>query len=406
MADQPFPSIAFLWPALAAASTSGMMSALAGQFAQLGAAAAKTDSPTAKWATANRVTLELPSMRLREFCADHRAVPALICAPFALHRATIADFAPGHSLIRALRSAGLSHICVTDWLSAVPEMRYLSIDNYLADLDVAVDELGGNVDLIGLCQGGWMALLFAARFPEKVHKLVLAGAPVDIRAGESPLSRLAAQMPLAVFEQLVELGGGRILGDRVLGLWGPRSLDSESVRQLLQVPRRLGGPELRRLEAEFQQWHAATVDLPGTYYLEVVEWLYKQNRLAEARLVALGHRIDLARLRLPLFLLAARDDDVVVPEQVFATARRVGTAATEIETAMAPCQHLGLFMGARTLRTIWPKIARWLAGKRAAPRRFSRSAGPDRGAPGEDVRIAPLKERRAMLAKIVRRYRL
>ncbi len=206
-------------------------------------------------------------------------------------------------------------------------------------------------------------------------------ARVDIRAGESPLSRLAAQTPLAVFEQLVELGGGRILGDRVLGFWGPRTLDSESVRQLLQVPRRLGGPELRRLEAEFQQWHAATVDLPGTYYLEVVEWLYKQNRLAEARLVALGHRIDLARLRLPLFLLAARDDDVVVPEQVFATARRVGTAATEIETAMAPCQHLGLFMGARTLRTIWPKIARWLAGKRAAPRRFSRSAGPDRGAP-------------------------
>jgi pimeloyl-ACP methyl ester carboxylesterase len=45
-------------------------------------------------------------------------------------------------------------------------MRYLSIDNYLADLDVAVDELGGKVDLVGLCQGGWMALLFAARFPE------------------------------------------------------------------------------------------------------------------------------------------------------------------------------------------------------------------------------------------------
>src|SRR6266568_2788311 len=327
MADQPFPSIAFLWPALAAASTSGMMSALAGQLARLGGAVAKADSSKPKWATANRVVLELPCMRLREFYAEEHAVPTLVCAPFALHRATIADFAPGHSLVRALRGAGLSRICVTDWLSAGPEMRYLSIDNYLADLDLAADELGGRVDLIGLCQGGWLALLFAARFPEKVHKLVLAGAPVDIRAGESPLSRLAAQTPLAVFEQLVELGGGR-------------TLDSESVRQLLQVPRRLGGPELRRLEAEFQQWHAATVDLPGTYYLEVVEWLYKQNRLAEARLVALGHRIDLARLRLPLFLLAARDDDVVVPEQVFATARRVGTAATEIETAMAPCQHL------------------------------------------------------------------
>jgi poly(3-hydroxybutyrate) depolymerase len=370
MADQPFPSIAFLWPALAAASTSGIMSALADQLANFGGAVAGPPSPAPKWATPNRVALELPCMRLREFFADERAKPTLICAPFALHRATIADFAPGHSLVRALHGAGLSHICVTDWLSASPEMRYLSIDNYLADLDVAIDELGGNVDLIGLCQGGWMALLFAARFPEKVRKLVLAGSPVDIQAGDSVLSRLAMQMPLAAFQQLVDRGGGRILGDRVLGLWGPRVLDTESIRQLLQVPRRISERGFRRLEAEFQQWHAATVDLPGTYYLEVVEWLYKQNRLAEGRLVALGHRIDLARVRVPLFLLAARDDDVVAPGQVLATKVRVGTPVSEIETAIMPCRHLGLFMGARTLQTIWPKIARWLT----APRRMSRSA--------------------------------
>src|SRR5581483_7147072 len=150
MAEQPFPSIAFLWPALAAASTTGMISALADQLAQLGGATAPTDAPPSKWATPNRAALELPCMRLRELCADEAAVPTLICAPFALHRATVADFAPGHSLVRALRGAGLSHLCVTEWLSATPEMRYLSIDSYLADLDVAVDELGGTVDLIGL----------------------------------------------------------------------------------------------------------------------------------------------------------------------------------------------------------------------------------------------------------------
>jgi poly(3-hydroxyalkanoate) synthetase len=360
MADQPFSSLAFLWPALAAASTSGMMSALAGQLAQLGDAVAKTDAPTSKWATANRVALELPCMRLREFCADGRAVPTLVCAPFALHRATIADFAPGHSLVRALRGAGLSHICVTDWLSADPEMRYLSIDSYLADLDVAVDELGSKVDLIGLCQGGWMALLFAARFPEKVHKLVLAGAPVDIRAGQSALSGLAAQIPFAVFERLVEVGGGRILGDRVLGLWGPRTLDGESVRQILQVPQRLRGAAFRKLEAEFQEWYAATVDLPGTYYLQVVEWLYKENRLAEGKLVALGHRIDLARVHVPLFLLAARDDELVAPAQLFATENLVGTPPRAIEKALAPCNHGGLFMGRTILADYWPRIARWL----------------------------------------------
>jgi pimeloyl-ACP methyl ester carboxylesterase len=48
-----------------------------------------------------------------------------------------------------------------------PGDTLLSIDSYLADLNIAVDELGPPVDLIGLCQGGWLALVYAARFPKK-----------------------------------------------------------------------------------------------------------------------------------------------------------------------------------------------------------------------------------------------
>ena len=98
----------------------------------------------------------------------------------------VTDLAPGHSLVAALRAAGLRRLFVADWRSATPEMRFRAIDDYLADLNVLVDELGGYVDLIGLCQGGWLALLYAARFPGKVRKLVIAGAPVDIAAAPSP----------------------------------------------------------------------------------------------------------------------------------------------------------------------------------------------------------------------------
>ena len=76
--------------------------------------------------------------------------------------------------------SGRSRVFVTDWRSATPEMRYFTIDSYLADLNVAVDQLGPPVDLIGLCQGGWLALVYAARFPTKVRRLVLVGAPIDI----------------------------------------------------------------------------------------------------------------------------------------------------------------------------------------------------------------------------------
>jgi hypothetical protein len=50
-----------------------------------------------------------------------------------LHYATIADFAPGHSVVEALRDGGGGRIHVTDWRTAGPDMRFLSIDNYLAD---------------------------------------------------------------------------------------------------------------------------------------------------------------------------------------------------------------------------------------------------------------------------------
>ena len=234
-------------------------------------------------------------------------------------------------------------------------MRYFSIDTYLSDLNVAVDELGGQADIIGLWQGGWLALAYAARFPRKVRRLVTAGAPIDIAAGESGLSRLAAGTPLPVFHDLVRLGEGRVLGQTALGAWGSAGLDSRAIHDLLQQP-----SATPAIEQRFRDWYGWTVDLPGTYYLQVVEWLYKENRLATGRFMALGRRIDLAAVHTPLFLLAARDDELVAPSQVIAAADLVGTPAEAVVKAVAPCRHLGLFMGAGTLASEWQDIARWL----------------------------------------------
>jgi poly(3-hydroxyalkanoate) synthetase len=61
-----------------------------------------------------------------------------------------------------------------------------------------------------------------------------------------------------------------------------------------------------------------------------------------------------------LFLLAARDDEIVAAEQVFAAERLVGTSRDAIAKSTAPCGHLGLFMGRKILSDTWPAIATWL----------------------------------------------
>ena len=211
-----------------------------------------------------------------------------------------------------------------------------------------------------------MGLVYTARFPPKVHKLVLAGAPVDVAAGESTLTRLARSTPIDVFKELVALGSGRMLGRYLARCWEPRSLDVAAISSTLQVEQATESEVSHSLNARFREWHGWTLDLPGRYYLEVVERIYLNNEIASGRFMALGRRLDLSGVQVPIFVLAARDDRVVAPAQTFAVRRLLGTSPAAITCAVSACDHLGLFMGRQTLANEWFEIGRWL-GQSGSP---------------------------------------
>lgn len=367
-----FPHVA-LWPALAAASAGEIASFMAEQLL----AFAGDDSPALEpeGATPGRVALELNTGRLWDFTTEEEGVPVLLCTPLALHGAAVADVAAGHSLVAALQSAGIGRLLAIDWRSASPEMQFLGIDDYLADLNVLVDHAGGWVDLVGLCQGGWLSLLYAARFPAKVRKLVMAGSPVDPAAQKSVLSAMADATPLTVFQALVKAGGGRVIGRDISKLWGTDKPEADEIRRSLQTPEPDGSPEFAELQAIFNNWNAWTLDLPGTYYLEVIDKLYKRNELATGKFVALGQRIELSHLRLPIYLLAGSDDEAVAPQQLFALAKLAGTSPENLRCELAPSDHLGLFMGKLVLEEYWPRIAHWLKQETPPP---GQDASPSR----------------------------
>ena len=355
-----FPHSAFFWPALAAASAGEIASSFAALFVGFSGDADGDHTPQEpEGATPSKIALELHAVRLRDFTVAQSGVPTLLCTPLALHGAAVADLAAGHSLVAALRGAGIERLFMADWRSASADMRFLGIDEYLADFNVLVDHVGGLVDLIGLCQGGWLSLVYAGRFPAKVRKLVMAGAPVDMAARQSGLSAIAEATPLIVFQSLVNLGDGRVLGRNLAKFW-ENCTEENAIRESLQTLQLIGSPEFTRLEAIFENWNSWTIDIPGTYYLEVVEKLYKRNELASGSFVALGQKIDLSRLGLPMYLLAGSADEVVAPEQLLAVERLVGTQPEYLRHEVAPCNHLALFMGRQTLEEYWPRIVRWM----------------------------------------------
>lgn len=346
------PFAPWLWPL---AATRMAMEAWLGWVERGAAPAEPPVASVLPWTTPNDIALELATMRLRDFSAGTAGHATLIAAPYALHSALVADFAPGHSLVEALRGEGIERLYLTDWRSATPDMHLLSVDSYLADLNVAVDDIGAPVDLIGLCQGGWLSLIYAARFPAKVRRLVLVGTPVDVSVG-SELSRAVAAAPPGTFEALVAGGAGLVRGEHMLRFWS----HPPAIEEVLQQDLSADVPADQQIRERFERWYAQTLDLPGRFYLEAVTGIFRDNRLAAGTWCALGREIDLGQLKTPVFLLAAAQDEVVSAGQAMATAALLGTPRAFIACETAPSAHLGLFMGRRTLAGPWRRIARWL----------------------------------------------
>lgn len=238
--------------------------------------------------------LDLRTMIFRDYSAPGaHGTPTIIDAPFAGHSAIIADYYKGQSLVEMLLANDLSRVFLTDWKSAAEDMKDLEIDQYLAELNVCVDDLGGWVNLIGLCQGGWMSAMYAARFPNKMASLVLAGAPIDTDAGNGTVKRMAHAYPTAFYQELVELGGGLMRRATMLQGWKNMHPEQNNIRKHLDIYEHLGDPVYLKKEETFERWYENPIDLPGRWYLQAIEQLFKENRLAKGCFIGLGRRLNL-----------------------------------------------------------------------------------------------------------------
>jgi polyhydroxyalkanoate depolymerase len=315
-----------------------------------------------KLATRNRVRLDLRTMVLRDY-GKPGGIPTLIDAPHAGHTAMIADYHKGQSLVETLLANGIGHIALTDWKSATDDMKDLEIDNYLAEMVVAIDDLGGRVNLVGLCQGGWVSAMVAARFPDKVNKLVLAGAPIDTDAGNGPIKRMAHKSPISFYEELVQMGGGLMKGSYMLQGWKNMHPEQHYIQDHVDLYEHMDDPKYLKKEETFESWYENPIDLPGRWYLQVINQIFKKNFLAKGKFVGLGRTLNLHDIKCPVYLLAGANDDITTTEQVLDAAKYLGTPKSRIVKKIVPGGHIGLFMGANTLKEHWPPIARWIAAK-------------------------------------------
>jgi poly(3-hydroxybutyrate) depolymerase len=313
-----------------------------------------------RWASPHEIVFEQPLARLRDFSTRRRGVvPTLVLPPQAGHDSCIVDYSTAQSQMGAILEAGLGRALALDWVGASRSTAGASIEDYLQVVDDAVEHCGGTVNLIGDCQGGWLATIYAAMRPERVNTLTIAGAPIDFHAGNPVIGEIVRQLApdgdLWFYEALVAAGGGVLKGRHMLTGFIAINPADEISRQL-ELLRSVGNPSHVDRYTEFEDWFKHTQDIPGDFYLWIVRHLFADNALINGRLEIGGTRVELDRIDMPLNLLGGRRDHITPPEQVFALKDASRTAPERIGTALSGGGHLGLFMGREALREHWPSL--------------------------------------------------
>jgi poly(3-hydroxyalkanoate) synthetase len=315
-----------------------------------------------QWASRHRIVRRSALTRLRDFTPARPSgvVPTLVLPPQAGHDSCIVDYSAGQSQMQTILAAGLDRLYALDWIGVTQETKDATITDYLAEVHAAVEKAGdgGPVNLVGDCQGGWLAAIYAALHPERVNTLTIAGAPIDFHAGGAVIHESVQTLSddnLSFFRALVAQGNGVLKGEFLVGGFIVIKPENEVGKQLQLLANVRDARHVERYRA-FEDWFKHTQDIAGPFYLWLVEHLFRDNELIGGTLRIGDEAVDLGRIDCPVNLLAGATDHITPPEQVFALAGAVATPAERITRRTTSGGHLGLFMGTEALRDHWPVV--------------------------------------------------
>jgi polyhydroxyalkanoate synthase subunit PhaC len=247
------------------------------------------------------------------------AEPVLI-TPAWIMKYYILDLSPRNSLVRYLVENGHT-VFMISWKNPDVADRELGIDDYVKlgflDALARVRRMvpGERVHAVGYCIGGTLLAIAAALLAQSgdtsLASLTLLAAQTDFsEPGE--LSVFITPSQIAMLEAMMNRSG--VLESERMGtafallrsrdlLWAP------AIEQYMRGER----PKLNDLMA----WNADGTRMPWRMHSEYLERLYLKNELALGTFTSNGRRIDLANLKLPMFVVGTETDHVAPWRSVY-----------------------------------------------------------------------------------------
>lgn len=299
--------------------------------------------------------------RLRDY-GDRPSSKPLLIVSAPIKRPYIWDLAPSVSAVRCAQRSGF-HVHLLEWGPASLGTGNAGLEEYAQAISQCVSSLNegasaGRLLLTGHSLGGTLATIHAALAPESIRALLLLSAPLCFPPeGYHFRDALVSMFPTPLPDD--EPFPGSLLS-HISALASPRTfIWSRLMDALLSLTDR----EAMDIHARVERWALDEVPVSGRLLGQVIELLYRANRLCGGKLKIRGTLLGPARLSVPTLAIVNLADELAPLMSVEPFLAAIATNDVKVITYPGEIgvglQHVGILVGPVARKSVWPRIISW-----------------------------------------------
>jgi polyhydroxyalkanoate synthase len=305
-----------------------------------------------------------------------REVPLLIVPPW-INKFYILDLTQPKSFIKYAVDQGFT-VFVVSWVNPDERLAHKTFEDYMKEgilsaSDAVMRETGRHkINILGYCVGGTLLAstlaYLAARGSDLYHSATFLTTQVDFtRAGDLKLFIDEAQLK-ALEEMMAERGyldGSRMA--TVFNMLRPKDLIWPYI-----VNNYMLGKKPFPFDLLF--WNQDSTRMPAANHNFYLREFYHENKLAKGELRLAGTRLDMKRVTVPIYELAAKEDHIAPARSVFIGAKMFGGP---VEYVLAGSGHIAGVINPPDTKKVkyqyWTNPSRaetfdaWVAGAKETP---------------------------------------
>jgi polyhydroxyalkanoate synthase subunit PhaC len=255
-----------------------------------------------------------------------RELPVLIVPPW-INKYYILDLTPAKSLIKYLVGEGFT-VFMISWVNPDEQLSHKSFEDYMQEgILTAADAVRRETsvekcNVTGYCVGGTLLATtlayLAARGEEPFRSATFLATQIDFtHAGD--LLLFTNDVQLASLEEMMAergyLDGSRMAN--VFNMMRPRDLIWPYI-----VNNYLLGK--KPFPFDLLYWNQDSTRIPAANHNFYLREFYGENRLAKGEMTVSGTRLNMGKVKLPVFELATKEDHIAPAKSVFTGASLLG----------------------------------------------------------------------------------